>query len=218
MKRVTAADSGTWLWDDDVEADEQQKKDETEDEFGEGNAGIPMDHLYFMRPLKGKSGKQVMLAIQEIILESRQENLPVVRIHSDRAYELRSVALREWTLSNGILLTRTEGQSPQSNGTAERAVRYLKGQARKLLRTSGLSTSHWAPAMITAAHHQREQRLRPEVYQPPCPFGTRVTIKKKGREATSTFFQGGPRECTWDLYGMFGMDLLCWRTNPRESR
>ena len=75
MKRVTAADSGTWLWDDDVEADEQQKKDETEDEFGEGNAGIPMDHLYFMRPLKGKSGKQVMLAIQEIILESRQENL-----------------------------------------------------------------------------------------------------------------------------------------------
>ena len=122
-------------------------KDEAEDEFGEGNAGVPMDHLYFMRPLKGKSGKQVMQAIQEIILELRRENLPVVRIHSDRAHELRSVGLREWTLNNGILLTRTEGQSPQSNGTAERAVRYLKGQARKLLRTSGLSTAHWAPAM-----------------------------------------------------------------------
>ena len=122
-------------------------KDEAEDEFGEGNAGVPMDHLYFMRPLKGKSGKQVMQAIQEIILELRRENLPVVRIHSDRAHELRSVGLREWTLNNGILLTRTEGQSPQSNGTAKRAVRYLKGQARKLLRTSGLSTAHWAPAM-----------------------------------------------------------------------
>ena len=33
--------------------------------------------------------------------------------------------------------------------------------------------------MTTAAHHQREQRLRPETYQPPCPFQTRVAIKKK---------------------------------------
>ena len=179
VKKVTGKESGAWLWDDDTDAEEQQKRDELEDESGEGNAGIPMDHLYFIKPLKGKSGKQVLQAIQEVILELRQENLPVVRIHSDRAHELRSPALREWTLNNGILLTRTEGQAPQSNGTAERAVRYLKGHARKLLRTSGLGTSHWAPAMITAAHHQREQRLRPETYQPPCPFGTRVAIKKK---------------------------------------
>ena len=179
VKKVTGKESGAWLWDDDTDAEEQQRRDELEDESGEGNAGIPMDHLYFIKPLKGKSGKQVLQAIQEVILELRQENLPVVRIHSDRAHELRSPALREWTLNNGILLTRTEGQAPQSNGTAERAVRYLKGHARKLLRTSGLGTSHWAPAMITAAHHQREQRLRPETYQPPCPFGTRVAIKKK---------------------------------------
>ncbi|CAE7767290.1 RE2 [Symbiodinium sp. CCMP2592] len=170
---------GDELWDDDEEADRQQRADQEQDELLEGNREIPMDHLYFVKPLKGKKAKQVMQAIQEIILELKHMNLPVVRIHSDRAHELRSPALREWTLGQQIMLTRTEGQSPQSNGTAERAVRYLKGQARLLLRTSGLPTSHWATAMVTAAHNQREKRLNPETFSPVCPYGTRVAIKKK---------------------------------------
>ena len=122
-----------------------------------------MDHLYFVKPLKSKSGKHVKMAIQEIVLQLRHENLPVVRIHSDRAHEMRSVALREWALNNNILLlTRTEGQSPQGNGTAERAVRFMKGQARKLLRAAEMDTSFWATAMSTAAHHQRESVLQPD--------------------------------------------------------
>ena len=48
-----------------------------------------------------------------------------------------------------------------------------------MLRASGLGPSHWATAMITAAHHQREQRLRPEEYVPVCPYGSKVAIKKK---------------------------------------
>ena len=167
------------LWNDDEEAEQQQRDDREEEDLVEGNREIPMDHLYFIKPLKGKKAKVVLQAIQEIILELKHMNLPVVRIHSDRAHELRSPGLREWTLGQQIMLTRTEGQSPQSNGTAERAVRYLKGQARLMLRTSGLSTTHWATAMITAAHNQRESRLRPETFHPVCPYGTRVAIKKK---------------------------------------
>ena len=99
-----------------------------------------------------------MTAIQEVILQLKQENLPVVRIHSDRAHEMRSPALRAWTLDNGIWLTRTEGQAPQSNGSAERAVRFLKGRARMLLHAAGLGTEHWATAMEAAAHRQREEK------------------------------------------------------------
>ena len=33
--------------------------------------------------------------------------------------------------------------------------------------------------MVAAAHRQREERLRPEDPQVPCPYGTRVAIKKK---------------------------------------
>ena len=174
-KKVTAADK---LWDDDKEAAEIQEKDEKENEE-EGNAEIPMDYLYFVKPLKSKAGKHVKMAIQELVLQLRHENLPVVRIHSDRAHEMRSAALREWTLNNNILLTRTEGQSPQANGTAERAIRFMKGKARMLLRSSGLDTRHWATAMITAAYNQREERLRPETHKPVCPYGSPVAIKKK---------------------------------------
>ena len=167
------------LWDDDELAEQQQEKDKKEGEEMDGNPEVPTDHLYFVKPLKTKKSKAVMQAIQEIVLQLKHENLPVVRIHSDRAHELRSPGLREWALDQSIMLTRTEGQSPQSNGTAERAVRYLKGKARLMLRSSGLNGSHWATAMTTAAHHQREGRLRPETYEPLCPYGSRVAIKKK---------------------------------------
>ena len=123
--KVTAAEG---LWNDDEKAEDQQKEGADETEALEGNRAIPMDHLYFVKPLKSKSGKHVKMAIQEIVMQLRHENLPVVRIHSDRAHEMRSVALREWALNNNILLTRTEGQSPQGNGTAERAVRFMKGR------------------------------------------------------------------------------------------
>ena len=176
---LRAMSAGDKLWDDDERAEEEQVADAAEEEQLEGNHEIPVDHLYFVKPLKSKSSKHVMMAIQEIVLQLKQENLPVVRIHSDRAHEMRSLALRAWTLDNGIWLTRTEGQSPQSNGTAERAVRFLKGRARMLLRASGLTTEHWATAMVAAAHRQREERLRPEEPDIPCPYGTRVAIKKK---------------------------------------
>ncbi|CAE7213342.1 TY5A [Symbiodinium sp. CCMP2456] len=125
LKKLSADD----LWNDDDVAEEQQKKDVEKEPLLEGNREIPMDHLYFMMSLKSKKSRVVMQAIQEIVLQLKHENLPVVRIHSDRTHELRSPGLREWALDQGIMLTRAEGQSPQSNGTAERAVRYLKGKA-----------------------------------------------------------------------------------------
>ena len=148
---------------------------------GEGNEGIDdqdlpeeieMDHLYFVKPLASKNGKAILQAVQELYLQLRGENLPVRRILSDRAREFMNPALKEWALDRDILLTRTEGQSPQSNGSAERCVRYLKGQARLLLKTDNVGVEHWPSAMATAAHRQKELRLRPV-------FGTKVAIKKK---------------------------------------
>ncbi|CAE7864522.1 GIP, partial [Symbiodinium microadriaticum] len=146
---LKALKAGDKLWDDDERAADEQAANAAEEEPLEGNHEVPVDFLYF------------------------------VRIHSDRAHEMRSLALRAWTLDSGIWLTRTEGQSPQSNGTAERADRFFKGRARMLLRAAGLGTEHWATAIVAAAHRQREERLRPEDPQVPCPYGTRVAIKKK---------------------------------------
>ena len=66
VKAMKAADK---LWDDDELAGEQQVKDAAEEESVEGNYEIPVDYLYFARPLKSKSSKHVMMAIQEIVLQ-----------------------------------------------------------------------------------------------------------------------------------------------------
>ena len=86
-------------------------------------------------------------------------------------------ALKEWALDRDIVLTRTEGQSPQSNGSAEGCVRYLKGQARLLIQAANVNVESWPSAMTAAAHRQRELRLRPEA-KAPLAFGTKVAIKK----------------------------------------
>ena len=176
IQAVKVADQ---LWDDDIAAEEEQIKAQEEEEVLEGNHEIPMDHLYFIRPLKTKTGKEVMMAIQEIILQLKQENLPVARIHSDRAHEMRSPALRAWTLDQGIWLTRTEGQAPQSNGSAERAVRFSKGAGENTASCGGPRNGALGHSHGGRSHRQREERLRPEDPQVPCPYGTRVAIKKK---------------------------------------
>ncbi|CAE7913797.1 GIP, partial [Symbiodinium sp. KB8] len=104
---LRALKAGDKLWDDDERAEEEQAANAAEEHPLEGNHEVPVDFLYFVRPLKSKSSKHVMMAIQEIVLQLKQENLPVLRIHSDRAHEMRSMALRAWTLDNGIWLTRT---------------------------------------------------------------------------------------------------------------
>ena len=85
-------------------------------------------------------------------MELRNENLPVTRLHGDRAHEFFSAPLRSWALDRDVEVTRTEGQSPQSNGTAESAVRYLKGRVKLLLGASKLPMQMWPSAFTTAAH------------------------------------------------------------------
>ena len=50
------------LWNDDEEAEKQQRADREEEELVEGNREIPMDHLYFSKPLKSKTARAVMQA------------------------------------------------------------------------------------------------------------------------------------------------------------
>ena len=125
------------LWDDDDFAAIEQEKHAKDTQGEEGNHAVPMDFLYYFKPLKGKSGKHVLKAIQEVVLQLRMENLPVARIHADRAHEMRSEALRQWTLDNNILLTRTEGQAPQSKRDSRTSCSFPKGKSEVPSEVSG---------------------------------------------------------------------------------
>ena len=61
------------LWDDDDFASLEQEKDAKAAEDEEGNAEVPTGFLCCFEPLKGKSGKHVLKAIQEVVLQLRME-------------------------------------------------------------------------------------------------------------------------------------------------
>ena len=103
-------------------------------------------------------------------------------------------------------LQELRGKPLKGNGSAERAVRFLKGRAR-MLHAAGLGTEHWATAMEAAAHRQREERLRPEEPQVPCAYGARVAIKKKRygdggrRDLLPHWAKGTYMGPVWDVNG-----------------
>ncbi|CAE7711468.1 GIP [Symbiodinium sp. CCMP2592] len=147
---------------------------------------------YFVRPLRSRKSTEVLRALQEVYIDVKMLGLPVSRLHSDRAREFRTPAVSAWAASRDILVTRSEGDAPAQNGTAEQAVKYLKSRTRILLASAQDSSGRdikevktwWPMAAETAAVRQRSLVFGLES-NPPAGFGTKVFVKRKryGAEA-----------------------------------
>ena len=133
--------------------------------------------LLYVIPLKSRLKTDVNTAMRKLYLSLRQEGHPVVRVHSDRARELKSASLRQWLYEKDIWVTTGESQAPQQNGRAEAAVRLLKRYAKVLLDAGGLPRECWPLAMSYAAHRQRQRALGQPCKDPP--FGAKVAVKSK---------------------------------------
>ncbi|CAE7215721.1 GIP, partial [Symbiodinium necroappetens] len=126
-----------------------------------------------MRRLK----TDVNAAMRRMYLSVRQDGHPIVRVHSDRARELKSASLRQWLYEKDIWVTTGEAQTPQQNGRAEAAVKLLKKYTKVLLGSSGLPRECWPLAMSYAAYRQRQRAMGQPCKDPP--FGTKVAVKSK---------------------------------------
>ena len=133
--------------------------------------------IYLASPLRTRTTKDVLFAVQDMYLRLRAQGCQVARVHSDRARELRSEPLKRWLASRGTYTTYTEGQSPQSNGRAESAVRFAKSNTKRLLKMANLDGKMWPMALQYAVWSQMQRQLYPEKVL--IPFGTRVHVKKK---------------------------------------
>ena len=134
--------------------------------------------MYLSSPLRSRATRDVLSAVQDIYLRLRSLGYPIVRVHADRARELRSEPLKKWLLSRGTFTTYTEGQSPQSNGRAESAVRYCKTQTKRLLQASGFSRRLWPLAMRYATWSQMQKQINPN--QEMIPFGVKGAREEEG--------------------------------------
>ena len=120
-----------------VEGDSGAKADDggrssPEEEAAKSFEPLEFSVAYFVRPTRSRKSTEVLRALQEIYIDVKMLGLPVSRLHADRAREFRTPAVSEWAASRDILVTRTEGDSPAQNGTAEQAVKYLKARTRIL--------------------------------------------------------------------------------------
>ncbi|CAE7236757.1 RE1 [Symbiodinium sp. CCMP2456] len=142
--------------------------------------GEPLEFqtLLYVIPLRSRQKVDVNAAMRRMYLQLRQEGHPVTRVHSDRARELKSSALRQWLYEKDVWVTTGESQTPQQNGRAEAAVKNLKKYAKVLLASSSLPRECWPLAMTYAAQRQRLRALAQPLAKDPG-FGARVAVKSK---------------------------------------
>ena len=94
-----------------------------------------------------KSGT-ILEAFQDISSYCKSLNLPILRFHSDKSMEFYSHSTRRWLKGQGLRMTSSEGGVPETNGEAERTVRWVKQCARVLLHGARLPPDLWPYAPL----------------------------------------------------------------------
>ncbi|CAI7786219.1 unnamed protein product, partial [Closterium sp. NIES-54] len=121
-------------------------------------------------------------AIRLQLCERFREDLPVLRLHSNRGGEFSSDLLRDFWRGEGILQSFTLPDSPLQNGVAERRI----GLVMEVARTSMIHTAApqflWPFAVRYAAH---QLNLWPHVSLPK----TSPTLRWTGKDGDGSVFR-----------------------------
>ena len=148
-------------------------KDDLEEKVKELKKPLELRTLYLVQPLLSRKGSEVLQAIQNFRIQLKRRKLPLDHIHSDRAREFQTRALRTWVAEHGIYNTRSSGLEPAGSSTAELGVRWVKARTRALLfnvpaKEWPLAAQHavhrlWADRMPSSGGGQSEARIWPGV-------------------------------------------------------
>ncbi|CAI7749710.1 unnamed protein product [Closterium sp. NIES-54] len=94
--------------------------------------------------------------IRTVCLQLREQfgqDLPILRLHSDRGGEFSSTLLRDFCRGEGILQSFTLPDSPQQNGIAERLIGLVMEVPRTSMIHAAAPHFLWPFAVWYAAHH-----------------------------------------------------------------
>ncbi|CAI7892260.1 unnamed protein product [Closterium sp. NIES-54] len=123
--------------------------------------------------------------IRTVRLQLRErfgQDLPVLRLHSDRGGEFSSNLLREFCHGEGILQSFTLPDSPQQNGIAERRIGLVMEVARTSMIHAAAPHFQWPFAVRYAAH---QLNLWPRVSLPE----TSPTLRWTGEVGDASVFR-----------------------------
>ena len=155
-----------------------------------------MVSIVWVSPLADNKSPTVLEALQDVVYHARALNVPILRFHSDRSLEFYAKATRRWIKMNGMRMTASEGGVPQSNGLAERTVKWAKQRARVLLKSAGLAPEFWPFAVQAAAAQQRAEVLG-FTTKMAAPFGAKVLVKQKPYDERGTVAKPDNMKSQW---------------------
>ncbi|CAI7734413.1 unnamed protein product [Closterium sp. NIES-53] len=115
-------------------------------------------------------------------LRSKDQDLPILRLHSDRGGEFSSDLLRDFCHGEGILQSFTLPNSPQKNGIAERRIGLVMEVARTSMIHAAAPHFLWPFAVRYAAH---QLNLWPRVSFPE----TSPTLRWTGKVGDASVFR-----------------------------
>ncbi|CAI7770832.1 unnamed protein product, partial [Closterium sp. NIES-54] len=124
--------------------------------------------------------------IRTVRLQLRErfgQDLPILRLHSDRGGEFSSNLLRDFCRGEGILQSFMLLYSPQQNGIAERCIGLVMEVARTSMIHAAAPQFLWPFAVRYAAH---QLNLWPRVFLPE----TLPTLRWTGNVGDSSVFRG----------------------------
>eukprot|EP00435_Cladocopium_sp_Y103_P040980 s704_g11.t1 len=136
--------------------DEKEDDIKKWEELIQWEEGFKVKQLTFMEVIPDRKGPSVISGLSRLHARLRYLGLPLLRLHSDRAAELRTKSIRRWAEQRQILRTYTDGDDYKMNGRAESAIKTLKGQVRTLLKETEQPAAYWP----LAARHAAERALR----------------------------------------------------------
>ena len=111
---------------------------------------VEVRNLTFAVPMQSRHSREVVRAVQEVYMRLRTLQLPVLRLHSDRAREFTGVKLRDWCTQRDILQTSTAGDESAGNGRCESELGIIQAQTRVQLRAAGLEANWWVAFGLAA--------------------------------------------------------------------
>ena len=159
----------------------RQEAEQRWKEFIASDNGVESRVLTFAVPLVSRKAHHVVEQISWIYARVRSMDIPILRVHTDRAREFASSSFTRWCSNKSILHTMSPGDEPTQNARVERTIGLLKNRVRTLIKASGASISWWPLAL----RHVAENMLRSQLWQlgiatPTIPgFGVRAVAKSK---------------------------------------
>eukprot|EP00438_Fugacium_kawagutii_P007554 Skav217693 [mRNA] locus=scaffold1925:59391:64646:+ [translate_table: standard] len=137
---------------------------------------IQIQNLTFVEVVPSRAAQDVLPALARIYCRLRSLNLPLYRVHTDRAREFLAAPIRRWLLDRGVISTLTPGSSWKSNGRAEAEIGVIKRGIRTLINAEKCTLTQWP----LAARHVAERRLRDQLHRLGWPAGPLLAFGTRG--------------------------------------